>query len=65
MILYIRMVLYAIFAGLAGAEIGAFEASSGTYTVSVDELAYLIVPIVGYAATFAASRIAKARGGKT
>lgn len=65
MMLYIRMALYALFAGLAGAAIGDFEAATGTYTITVDQLLEIIGPIVGFIATFIASRVAKKRGGAT
>ena len=63
--LFIRMVLYLAFAGLAGAGIGSFENATGDYSVNADDLVTVIVGLAGYAGTFIASRFAKARGGKT
>ncbi len=63
--LYIRMILYAVFAALAGMQIGSFDAAGGTFTVSADQLAGIIAPLVGYVVTFLASRYAKIRGGAT
>lgn len=64
MFLIIRMMLYAIFAGLAGAGIGSLE-PSGDFTVNVDDVATIAVSVAGYIGTFWASRWAKARGGVT
>jgi hypothetical protein len=64
MFLFIRMVLYAAFAGLAGIGVGSLDAS-GDFTVNVDDIATLLVGVVGYLVTFASSRWAKARGGAT
>lgn len=66
MFLTIRMMLYFIFAALSGAGIGiSFDQTTGVVSVSVDALATVLAGIGGFVATFAASRLAKARGGKT
>lgn len=66
MFLTIRMILYFAFAALAGMGIGiGFDESTGMASVHIDTLANVLVGIGAYLATFAASRLAKARGGKT
>ena len=62
--LVIRMILYAVFAGLAGAGIGTLDAT-GDYTVNIDDLVTIVIGAVGYLGTFAASRFYKSRGGAT
>ena len=63
--LYIRMVLYFLFAGLAGFGIGQYDAQAEIYSISVDQTVALIAPILGFVGTFISSRIAKGRGGAT
>lgn len=65
MMLFIRMALYALSAGLAGYGIGTYDAGAGTLTFQIDQLAEVIAGAGAFLATFAASRIAKARGGAT
>lgn len=65
MMLLVRMVLYALSAGLAGYGIGTYDATSGVYSVSLDQLSEIVAGALGFLGTFAASRIAKARGGAT
>lgn len=65
MALVLRMALYAIFAGLAGAEIGSFSEATGDYTINVADVLDLLMWAGGFLATFIGSRWAKARGGKT
>lgn len=65
MTLYIRMALYAAFAGLAGAGIGSLDLATGLYCVPIDKLASIAAPAVGFVLTFASSRWAKARGWAT
>ena len=63
--LLIRMCLYLIFAGLAGAGIGSFEDASGQYSVNADDLVTVIIGLIGYVGTFVSSRWAKRNGGVT
>lgn len=63
--LYVRMVLYALSAGLAGYGVATFDPTAGTLTIQLDELAKIVTGIVGFIGTFAASRIAKKNGGAT
>lgn len=63
--LYIRMVLYAVCAGLAGYGLATFDPAAGTITIQVDELAKIIGGGLGYLATFYAGRVAKSKGGAT
>lgn len=65
MMLLVRMVLYALSAGLAGYGIGTYDAGAGVYSVSLDQLSEVITGAGAFVATFAASRIAKRRGGAT
>ena len=65
MMLYIRMALYAAFAGLAGMGYGEMSADGAHFSVSIDMLAEVIGGTIGFVGTFIASRIAKARGGAT
>ena len=65
MALYIRMALYALFAGLAGMGVGELSADGAHFSVSLDMLAEVIGGTIGFVGTFIASRIAKARGGAT
>lgn len=65
MMLLVRMVLYALSAGLAGYGIGTYDAGAGVYSVSLDQLSEVIAGAGAFIATFVASRIAKRRGGAT
>ena len=65
MMLYIRMGLYAAFAGLAGMGYGEMSADGGSFTVSISQTAEIVGGALGFGGTFVASRIAKARGGAT
>jgi hypothetical protein len=55
------MVLYAIFAGMAGLGLVDFDPSSGIVSFSVNSLEFAISGILGYIATFVASRFAKVK----
>lgn len=63
--LYLRMLFYAIFAGLAGAAIGDFDSFSGVYSISIEQVVDVVGPMVGFVVTFIFSRVAKVRGGAT
>ena len=63
--LYLRMFLYLVFGVLAGQGLVVFDAASGTVTFKVEDLLTLGGALAGFVGTFAASRIAAARGGKT
>lgn len=63
--LYVRMIFYALCAGLAGYGVATFDPAAGTVTIQIDELAKIIVGVVGYIGTFVASRVAKKNGGAT
>ena len=63
--LAVRMVLYFAFAWLAGEGIGVYDEAAGTFTIHIESATAAIVGLLGYAGTYAASRWAKARGGKT
>ena len=65
MMLYIRMALYALFAGLAGMGIGEISADGAHFTLSIDLLAEVIGGAIGFVGTFIVGRIAKRRGGAT
>lgn len=65
MMLYIRMGLYLAAGILAGQGIAVFNPEAGTVTFQIDELATALAGLATFAGTFAASRIAKARGGAT
>lgn len=63
--LYVRMILYAVFGVLAGMSLGTFDADTGSYTITVDRLTEPLAAAAGYVLTFISSRLAKARGGAT
>ena len=63
--LFIRMILYGLAAGAATLGVATFDPVAGTVTISLNSLELAVGGVVGYIATFAVSRIAKARGGKT
>lgn len=63
--LTVRMVLYFLFAALAGQGLVVFDQQAGTVTFRVDDLMLLASGTGGYVATFWASRLAKRRGGAT
>lgn len=65
MSLYIRMALYALFAGVAGFGFATFDWEAGTVTFQIDEIAQMLGGAVGFVGTFWASRIAKKKGGAT
>lgn len=65
MSLAIRMILYALSAFIAGMGWASFDEGAGTLTVNLDDLVTVIAGALTFAGTFIASRIAKARGGKT
>lgn len=65
MFLYIRMALYFAFSWMAGLGYGEMDQAGGTFTISLDQSAQVLAGIGGFVATFIASRIAAARGGKT
>ncbi|WP_043827923.1 hypothetical protein [Cereibacter sphaeroides] len=63
--LSIRMALYFVFSFLAGQGLVVFDAPSGRVTFDLESVAVLLTGLAGFAVTFVASRVAKARGGKT
>lgn len=65
MALAIRMILYAASAFIAGLGWASFDETAGTLTVNIDDLAVIFGSAVTFVGTFIASRLAKARGGKT
>ncbi|TRW94942.1 hypothetical protein FNJ84_17775 [Paracoccus sp. M683] len=65
MFLYIRMVLYFVFAWLAGMGYGEMSADGAFYRVPLDLLTQIIAGAVGFVGTFIVGRIAEGRGGKT
>lgn len=65
MALFVRMALYFLFGSLAGQGWLHFDQVTGIVTIDVNHLGPLLVGLGGTVATFAWSRIAKARGGKT
>ena len=65
MFFFVRMALYFAFAGLAGFGFGELDPAGSHFTVSLDQVAEIIVGVIGFIGTYIASRVAKARGGKT
>lgn len=67
MMLTVRMILYALFAGLASQGIGVFDpaAETLTLTLQVESVAAVVTGALGFVGTFVSSRIAKAWGGVT
>ncbi|UWR36134.1 hypothetical protein [Sulfitobacter sp. W074] len=65
MALAIRMILYAASAFIAGLGWASFDEAAGTITVNIDDIVTIIAGALTFAGTFIASRLAKARGGKT
>lgn len=65
MMLIVRMMLYALSAGLAGYGIGTYDTAAGTLTLQLDQLAEVIAGAAAFVGTFWVSRIAKRRGGAT
>ena len=63
--LYVRMALYFAFGFLSSQGVVVFDQEAGTVTFRIDDLLLLASGIGGYVMTFAASRVAKARGGST
>lgn len=63
--LYVRMILYAVFGVLAGMSLGTFDADTGTYSITVERLTEPVLAAAGYVLTFISSRLAKMNGGKT
>ncbi|OWU80422.1 hypothetical protein [Phaeobacter sp. 22II1-1F12B] len=63
--LSLRMVLYLVFAMIAGQGIAVFDPEAGTLTFHLKDLETLLVGLGGYIATFAGGRVAKAKGGTT
>lgn len=64
--LFIRMVLYLLFGGMAGYGLGTFDGEAGTMTINVDGLATAIAGVFGYLGTFFVGRIgARLRGWRT
>ena len=61
MSLAIRMVLYALFSGLASLGFIQFDATTGDVAFNVYSLEMVAVGIVGYLGTFLASRFAKVK----
>lgn len=65
MIVIIRVALYFLFGAMSGAAWLQYNATTGQVTFYVDDLAVALAGLVGAAGTFAVSRWAKRRGGKT
>ncbi|WP_109464417.1 hypothetical protein [Albibacillus kandeliae] len=63
--LYIRMFLYLAAGVLAGQGLAVFDPEAGTVTFHLESVATLLGGVAAFAGTFAASRFAKARGGRT
>lgn len=63
--LFIRMVLYAVFAFLGGYGFATFDENAMTLTINLEQLTIVVTGAVAYLGTFIAGRIAKAKGGKT
>ena len=63
--LFVRMALYFVFAWLAGFGFGELDPDGSYFTVSLDQATEIIVGVIGFIGTYIASRVAKARGGKT
>lgn len=61
MMLYVRMALYAICAGMAGYGLATFDPQAGTLTIDLEQLAQIVGGAAGFVATFIASRFAKNR----
>ncbi|WOI54945.1 hypothetical protein [Palleronia sp. LCG004] len=62
---YIRMAIYFACAWLSGQGVAVHDPVAGTITFQVESIAAALTGFVGYALTFIASRIFKARGGST
>lgn len=63
--LTIRMILYFVFAFVAGQGIATFDPDAGTLTFDIEHLSTVMTGLAGYVTTFATSRIVKRRGGLT
>lgn len=59
--LTVRMVLYFLFAGAAGAGIATHDPVAGTLTLDIESLTSTIVGTLGFIGTFVASRFARVR----
>ena len=60
--LYVRMALYFLSAGAAGAGIASFDAEANTLTFNLDDLAVILGGFGTFVATFLSSRVAKKNG---
>jgi hypothetical protein len=65
MMLTVRMVLYFFFGALSSQGLDIFDPATGLISIHVEELATVISGLLGFIATFAASRLAKQKGGLT
>lgn len=65
MALAIRMILYFVFPMIAAQGLAVYDETAGTITFQIDNLVTVLLGLGGFLGTFAASRIAKAKGGKT
>lgn len=65
MFLAIRMILFFLFAGIAGQGIAVFDPDAGTLTFELESLTATVTGLIGFIGTFISSRWAKARGGLT
>ena len=65
MALFLRMALYFADAFLAGQGIVVFDQDAGTITFRIEDLVLAISGGTAFLVTFAASRVAKAKGGVT
>lgn len=63
--LFVRMVLYAVFAFLGGYGFATFDENAMTLTINLEQLTIVVTGAAAYIGTFIAGRIAKAKGGKT
>ena len=61
MFLAIRMVLYFVFAWLAGQGIGVWDEVAGSLTLTVDHIIPALIGFGGYVGTFVVSRFAVKR----
>lgn len=63
--LTIRMILYALFSGIATTGLASIDPASGDLTIHMESLTNILVGVVGYVSTFIGGRMAKKRGGLT
>jgi hypothetical protein len=61
MSLAIRMVLYALFSGLATVGLISFDSATGDVGFNIYSIEAIVVGVVGYIVTFAVSRFASVK----